>query len=84
MLSDEKNRLAESDAMQVAKKTATETSKIVKSVGKVVEATLETPVVKQTGKVIYKVGEVTMKAGQKVTFLISRCRFATDEYSQKN
>jgi hypothetical protein len=70
LLSDETNRLAESDAIQAAKKTASQTSKIVKNVGKAVEATLDTPVVKQTGKVIYKVGEVTVKVGQKVCLLI--------------
>lgn len=70
LLSEQSNRLAESDTMLKAKEamktSAQSTSQLVQGVGKVVEATLETPVVKATSKAIYIAGETVIKTGQKV------------------
>lgn len=66
MLSDETTRLKESEAMQLAKGAAQSTSKIAKAVEGAVNATLETPVVKGTGKILYTAGKAVASTGAKV------------------
>ncbi|KAJ3043039.1 protein translocase subunit [Rhizophlyctis rosea] len=69
-LSAKTNELADSDAVQRAKKameaTGKGTSKVLEGVGKAVDATLENPVVKKTGEAISYGAEKVAEATQKV------------------
>ncbi|KAI8928326.1 hypothetical protein BC831DRAFT_548432 [Entophlyctis helioformis] len=70
LLSDETTKIAESDAVartrEAMSKTSETTSKVLKTVGEVVDKTLETPAVKMTGEVIYKTAETVADISQKV------------------
>lgn len=73
-LATEKEKVVESEAMKNAQKAISQTSQATKAVfnavGGVVGQTLETPVVKATGKAIYKTAEVVADISQKVLVLV--------------
>ena len=62
--------VSESDAMKNAKQalsaTRKATTKVIKAVGSAVDSTLETPLVKGTGKILYKTAETVADVSQKV------------------
>lgn len=62
--------VSESDAMKNAKQalsaTSKATTKVIKAVGSAVDSTLETPLVKGTGKILYKTAETVADVSQKV------------------
>jgi import inner membrane translocase subunit TIM44 len=70
LLSQESQKVTESEAMKNAKKaiskTSEATSKVIGAVGSAVDATLETPLVKATGQVISKTTKVVADVTQKV------------------
>jgi ElaB/YqjD/DUF883 family membrane-anchored ribosome-binding protein len=78
-LANEKEKVVESEAMKNAQKAISQTSeatkKVFNAVGDVVGQTMETPVVKATGRAIYKTAEAVADISQKVSLsLISGCR----------
>jgi uncharacterized protein YlxW (UPF0749 family) len=70
LLSQESQKVTESEAMKNAKKaiskTSEATSKVLGAVGTAVDATLQTPVVKATGEAISKTAEIVADVTQKV------------------
>ncbi|KAI8996054.1 hypothetical protein BC832DRAFT_304744 [Gaertneriomyces semiglobifer] len=65
-LSAATNELAESDAVQRAKKAAEKSGKVIEKVGEAVDKTLQNPVVQKTGEVLSKTGEKIAEVGEKV------------------
>jgi mitochondrial import inner membrane translocase subunit TIM44 len=70
LLSQESQKVTESEAMKNAKKaiskTSEATSKVFDAVGSAVDATLQTPVIKATGEAISKTTKVVADATQRV------------------